>query len=58
MGLTVKERFGLDDTPSDEALPEWAREDYQPNGKLDESVTSIWDGIERDAHIQDAEMAG
>lgn len=54
----LKERFGLDDTPSGEALPEWAREDYQPDGKLDESVTSILDEIERDAHIQDAEMVG
>ena len=54
----LKERFGLDDTPSGEALPEWAREDYQPYGKLDESVTSILDEIERDAHIQDAEVVG
>lgn len=54
----LKERFGLDDTPSGEALPEWAREDYQPDGKLDESVTSILDEIEHDAHIQDAEMVG
>ena len=54
----LKERFGLDDTPSGEALPEWAREDYQLDGKLDESVTSILDEIERDAHIQDAEMVG
>lgn len=54
----LKERFGLDDTPSDEALPEWAREDYQPDGKLDESVTSILDEIEHDAHIQDAEVVG
>lgn len=54
----LKERFGLDDMPSGEALPEWAREDYQPDGKLDESVTSILDEIERDAHIQDAEMVG
>ena len=54
----LKERFGLDDTPSGEALPEWAREDYQPDGKLDESVTSILDEIERDAHIQDAEVVG
>ena len=54
----LKERFGLDDTPSGEALPEWAREDYHPDGKLDESVTSILDEIERDAHIQDAEVVG
>ncbi|URL01268.1 hypothetical protein L4F91_06905 [Avibacterium sp. 20-126] len=54
----LKERFGLDDTPSGEALPEWAREDYQPDGKLDESVTSILDEIEQDAHIQDAEVVG
>ena len=54
----LKERFGWDDTPSGEALPEWAREDYQPDGKLDESVTSILDEIERDAHIQDAEVVG
>ena len=54
----LKERFGLDDTPSGEALPEWAREDYQPDGKLDESVTSILDEIERDAHIQDGEVVG
>ena len=54
----LKERFELDDTPSGEALPEWAREDYQPDGKLDESVTSILDEIERDAHIQDAEVVG
>lgn len=54
----LKERFGLDDTPSGEALPEWAREDYQPDGKLDESVTSILDEIERYAHIQDAEVVG
>ena len=54
----LKERFGLDDTPSGEALPEWAREDYQPDGKLDESVTSILDEIEHDAHIQDAEVVG
>ena len=54
----LKARFGLDDTPSGEALPEWAREDYQPDGKLDESVTSILDEIERDAHIQDAEVVG
>nr|DAS41784.1 MAG TPA: Protein of unknown function (DUF3102) [Caudoviricetes sp.] len=54
----LKERFGLDDTPSGEALPEWAREDYQPDGKLDESVTSILDEIERDARIQDAEVVG
>lgn len=54
----LKERFGLDDMPSGEALPEWAREDYQPDGKLDESVTSILDEIERDAHIQDAEVVG
>ena len=54
----LKERFGLEDTPSGEALPEWAREDYQPDGKLDESVTSILDEIERDAHIQDAEVVG
>lgn len=54
----LKERFGLDNTPSGEALPEWAREDYQPDGKLDESVTSILDEIEHDAHIQDAEVVG
>ena len=54
----LKERFELDDTPSGEALPEWAREDYQPDGKLDESVTSILDEIERDARIQDAEVVG
>lgn len=54
----LKERFGLDDTPSGEALPEWAREDYQPDGKLDESVTSILDEIEKDALIQDAEVVG
>lgn len=54
----LKERFGLDDMPSGEALPEWAREDYQPDGKLDESVTSILNEIERDAQIQDAEMVG
>ena len=54
----LKERFGLDDTPSGEALPEWAREDYQPDGKLDESVTSILDEIERDARIQDVEVVG
>lgn len=54
----LKERFGLDDTPSGEALPEWAREDYQPDGKLDESVSSILDEIEQDAHIQDAEVVG
>ena len=54
----LKERFGLDDTPSGEALPEWARENYQPDGKLDESVTSILDEIERDARIQDAEVVG
>ena len=54
----LKERFGLDDMPSGEALPEWAREDYQPDGKLDESVTSILDEIERDARIQDAEVVG
>lgn len=54
----LKERFGLDDTPSGEALPEWARDDYQPDGKLDESVTSILDEIEQDAHIQDAEVVG
>lgn len=54
----LKERFGLDDMPSGEALPEWAREDYQPDGKLDESVTSILDEIERDAQIQDAEVVG
>lgn len=54
----LKERFGLDDMPSGEALPEWAREDYQPDGKLDESVTGILDEIERDAHIQDAEVVG
>ena len=54
----LKERFGLDDTPSGEALPEWAREDYQPDGKLDESVTSILDEIERDARIKDAEVMG
>ena len=54
----LKERFGLDDMPSGEALPEWAREDYQPDGKLDESVTSILDEIERNARIQDAEVVG
>lgn len=54
----LKERFGLDDMPSGEALPEWAREDYQPDGKLDENVSSILDEIELDAHIQDAEMVG
>jgi len=54
----LKERFGLEDAPSGEALPEWAREDYQPDGKLDESVTSILDEIERDARIQDAEVVG
>ena len=55
----LKERFGLDDTPSGEALPEWARDDYNPDGKqLDESVTSILDEIEREAHIQDAEVVG
>lgn len=54
----LKERFGLDDMPSGEALPEWAREDYQLDGKLDESVTSILDEIERDARIQDAEVVG
>ena len=54
----LKERFGLDDMPSGEALPEWAREDYQLDGKLDESVTSILDEIERDARIQDAEGVG
>ena len=54
----LKERFELDDTPSGEALPEWAREDYQTDGKLDESVTSILDEIERDARIQDAEVVG
>ncbi|MDO4626906.1 MAG: hypothetical protein Q4A81_06335 [Pasteurellaceae bacterium] len=54
----LKERFGLDDTPSGEALPEWARDDYQPDGKLDESVTSILDEIEKDALIQDAEVVG
>lgn len=54
----LKERFGLEDAPSGEALPEWAREDYQPDGKLDESVTSILDEIELDARIQDAEVVG
>ena len=54
----LKERFGLDDTPSGEALPEWAREDYQPDGKLDESESSILDEIEKDALIQDAEVVG
>ena len=55
----LKERFGLDDTPSGEALPEWARDDYNPDGEpLDESVTSILDKIEREAQIQDAEVVG
>lgn len=55
----LKERFGLDDTPSGEALPEWARDDYNPDGEpLDESVTSILDEIEREAQIQDAEVVG
>ena len=55
----LKERYGLDDTPSGEALPEWARDDYNPDGEpLDESVTSILDKIEREAQIQDAEVVG
>lgn len=55
----LKERFGLDDTPSGEALPEWARDDYNPDDEpLDESVTSILDEIEREAQIQDAEVVG
>lgn len=55
----LKERFGLDDMPSGEALPEWARDDYNPDGEpLDESVTSILDEIEHEAHIQDAEVVG
>lgn len=54
----LKERFGLDDRPSGDALPEWAREDYQSDGKLDESVSGILDEIEQDAHIQDAEVVG
>lgn len=55
----LKERFGLDDTPSGEALPEWARDDYNPDGEpLDESVTSILDEIEQDNNIQDAEVVG
>ena len=55
----LKERFGLDDTPSGEALPEWARDDYNPDGEpLDECVTSILDEIEQDNNIQDAEVVG
>nr|WP_314741021.1 hypothetical protein [uncultured Haemophilus sp.] len=55
----LKERFGLDDMPSGEVLPEWARDDYNPDGEpLDESVTSILDEIEREAQIQDAEVVG
>ena len=27
----LKQAFQLDDTPSGEALPEWARDDYDPD---------------------------
>lgn len=55
----LKERFGLDDTPSGDALPEWARDDYNPGGEaLDESVTSILDEIEKDSQIEDAQVVG
>lgn len=55
----LKERFGLDDTPSGDALPEWARDDYNPDGEaLDESVTSILDEIEKDSQIEDAQVVG
>ncbi|MCQ9121214.1 hypothetical protein MUU45_001701 [Rodentibacter pneumotropicus] len=55
----LKERFGLDDTPSGDALPEWARDDYNPDGEvLDKSVTSILDEIEKDSQIEDAQVVG
>lgn len=41
----LKEQFGLDDSPSGDSLPEWARADYQAENGLDESLTQILDEV-------------
>lgn len=41
----LKELFGLDDSPSGDSLPEWARVDYQAENGLDESLTQILDEV-------------
>ena len=38
----LKERFGLDDTPSGEALPEWAR-DLLEEVEIDDRMKAILD---------------
>lgn len=43
----LKERFGLDDTPSGEALPEWAREGYTGDDEenIEQGLASILDEV-------------
>lgn len=41
----LKEQFGLDDSPSGDSLPEWARADYQAENSLDESLAQILDEV-------------
>lgn len=41
----LKEQFGLDDSPSGDSLPEWARVDYQAENGLDESLAQILDEV-------------
>lgn len=41
----LKEQFGLDDSPSGDSLPEWARGDYQAENGLDESLAQILDEV-------------
>ncbi|WP_112082755.1 hypothetical protein [Haemophilus influenzae] len=46
----LKERFGLDDTPSGKALPEWAREGYtgeddDEDGNIEQNLASILDEV-------------
>ena len=46
----LKERFGLDDMPSGEALPEWAREGYtgeddDEDGNIEQNLASILDEV-------------
>lgn len=41
----LKEQFGLDDSPSGDSLPEWARVDYQEENGLDASLAQILDEV-------------
>lgn len=41
----LKTQFGLDDSPSGNSLPEWARVDYQEENGLDASLAQILDEV-------------